>query len=97
MKWFNGARWRLSLSHCFEGLLIQIPVALLFGLTTGTVAVIAWYWSRKKLEIEIVNGHGQDPVATWSVGWFPWTWCKYMQLDLYLPAVSSIAISFLMK
>ena len=25
MNWFNGARWRLSLSHCLEGLLIQIP------------------------------------------------------------------------
>jgi hypothetical protein len=91
MEWFNGARWRLSLSHCFEGLLIQIPVALLFGLTAGTVAVIAWYWSRKKLEIEMLAGHDQNPVSTWSVGWLPWTWDKWRQLDLYFPAVSSVA------
>ena len=86
MKWFNGARWRLSFSHCLEGLLIQIPVALLFGMTTG-----------KKLEVEMIAGHDHDPVATWYVGWFPWTCDKCRQLDLYLPAFSSIAISFLMK
>ena len=69
MNWFNGARWRLSLSHCLEGLLIQIPVALLFGMMTGTVAVIVWYWSRKKLEVEMLAGHDQNPVSTWLVGW----------------------------
>jgi len=97
MNWFNESRWRLSLSHCLEGLLIQLPVAMLFGLMTGTVAVIAWYWSRKKLEIEIIAGHDKNPVLTWSVGWFPWTWDKWLQLDLYLPAISSIAILFLIK
>jgi len=95
MNWFNKFRWRLSLSHCLEGLLIQLPVAPNIRATVSPIAVIVWYWSRKKLEIEIINGHGKDPVKTWSVGWFPWTWDKYRQLDLYFPAISSIAIAII--
>jgi hypothetical protein len=67
MEWFNGARWRLSLSHCFEGLLIQIPVALLFGLTAGTVAVIAWYWSREAQSIAVLIRQWSGQIFRYAV------------------------------
>ena len=92
---FKKSRVGLSLSHCIEGLIVQIPVTFIFGVTVGPIAVIVWYWSRKKLEIEIIAGHDNDPVSTWRVGWFPWTWDKYRQLDLYFPAISSIAIAII--
>jgi len=93
--WFGGARWRLSLSHCLEGLLIQLPVALLCGAPAGVLAVVVWYWSRKKLEVEELHGHATDPAASWGYGWFPWTWDKWQVLDVVLPSLSSAALALL--
>lgn len=88
-NFIRAKRYRLSVSHCFVGLLIQIPVTLLFGSLCGAVAVVSWYWSRKKIEIEALHGHDIDPVSTWAIGWFPWQWDLYRQLDLYCPIVSA--------
>lgn len=88
-------RLLLSISHCLEGLIIQVPCFLIFGAWPSAMAVVVWYWSRKKLEIEMLAGHDKNPAATWSVGWFPWTWDRWRQLDLYLPTVSSVAILLL--
>ncbi|WP_250501981.1 hypothetical protein [Caballeronia sp. AZ7_KS35] len=94
MSWIAAARWRMSLSHCAEGLFIQVPVGLLFDFRVGALAVVVWYWSRKKLEAEIdAEKPGQTHVDTWTVGWFPWQWDRYMVLDVVLPAISSAAIS----
>ena len=95
LDWFAAARWRLSLSHCFEGLLVQIPMTLLLGWYAGAVSVVVWYWSRKKLEVEIDNGHDANPASTWAVGWFPWQWDKYQVLDVVLPAITSGLIAYL--
>jgi hypothetical protein len=35
LTWIAAARWRLSLPHCFEGLLIQIPIGVLFNFRVG--------------------------------------------------------------
>lgn len=94
LVWFAAARWRLSLSHCLEGLLIQIPIGLLFGFHIGALAVVVWYWSRKKLEAELAAATPDESHAhTWSVGWFPWQWDRYMVLDVVLPAISSSLIA----
>lgn len=97
LAWIAAKRWRLSLSHCFEGLLIQIPVGLLFDFRAGALAVIVWYWSRKKLEVERdAKEPGQSDASVWTVGWFPWQWDKYKVLDVVLPAISSGLISLVM-
>lgn len=95
LNWIKGVRWRMSLSHCFEGLLIQAPVTLLSGsYWFGALAVAIWYWSRKKLEAELeVATAGESHVNTWTVGWFPWQWNRYQVLDVVLPAISSFAIA----
>lgn len=95
LRWFSGARWRLSLSHCLEGLLIQAPVtAITFNAWFGMLAVVVWYWSRKKLEVEISNGADSESHAyTWADGWFPWQWSAYQVLDVVLPALSGFAIA----
>lgn len=94
LTWFAGARWRLSFSHCFEGLLIQIPVGMLFDFRVGALAVVVWYWSRKKLEMEsAAKVPGQSDATVWAIGWFPWTWDRYKVLDLVFPAVSSCGIA----
>lgn len=96
-NWIKGARWRMSLSHCAEGLLIQVPVTLVTrNVWFGALAVVVWYWSRKKLEAEIAGEQpGQTHVDTWTRGWFPWQWDVYMMLDVVLPAASSFLIAAL--
>ncbi|HDR9163613.1 TPA: hypothetical protein QDB28_004017 [Burkholderia vietnamiensis] len=97
LEWIKGARWRASLSHCFEGLLVQIPMALLTGSQWfGAASVVVWYWSRKKLEVEIASpGADATHVDVWTRGWFPWEWDRYKVLDVLLPAVSSTALAAL--
>ncbi|WP_233880426.1 hypothetical protein [Paraburkholderia flagellata] len=96
LDWFAAARWRMSLSHCLEGLLVQVPVGLLFNFRIGALAVIVWYWSRKKLESELETLDAEESLAfeshayTWAIGWFPWDWDAYKVLDLVLPALSAI-------
>jgi hypothetical protein len=98
LNWIKGARWRMSLSHCFEGLLIQTPVTLLSqSFWFGALAVVVWYWSRKKLEAEIAFlAADESHVDSWTVGWFPWQWEAYMVLDVVMPAISSFAIAALL-
>ncbi|HEY2024014.1 hypothetical protein [Paraburkholderia sp.] len=101
LNWFAAARWRMSLSHCLEGLLIQVPVGLLLNFRIGALAVIVWYWSRKKLECELETLDPGESLAfekhayTWAIGWFPWHWDAYKVLDLVLPAVSAILIAII--
>ena len=96
-NWIKGARWRMSLSHCVEGLAIQLPVTLLtWSVWFGAFAVVVWYWSRKKLEVE--EAHvlpGQTHVDTWRYGWLPSQWDAYMVLDVVLPATSSFLLAWL--
>lgn len=96
LNWFAGARWRLSLSHCAEGLLVQLPVTLITrNAWTGLLAVVVWYWSRKKLEAELASASPNENHAyTWATGWFPWDWDAYQVLDVVMPAVSGAAIAF---
>lgn len=98
LAWFSAVRWRLSLSHCFEGLLIQIPIGLLFDFRIGALAVVVWYWSRKKLEAELeVLQPDESHAYSWAAGWFPWQWDRYMVLDVVFPAASAIAIAALLS
>jgi len=98
LVWFSAQRWRMSLSHCLEGLLIQLPIALFTNLHVGALCVVVFYYSRKKLEIEEeVKAPGASHVTTWTAGWFPWTWDKYKILDVVLPAVSSYLIAFIVQ
>jgi hypothetical protein len=102
LAWFAAKRWRMSFSHCLEGLLIQIPLGLLFGFRIGALCVVVWYYSRKKLEMELEALPADESLAfashayTWSVGWFPWQWDAYKVLDLVLPALSSALIAGVM-
>ncbi|BAO94087.1 hypothetical protein BRPE64_ECDS02050 (plasmid) [Caballeronia insecticola] len=92
----------MSLSHCLEGLLIQAPIGLLFNFRIGALAVIVWYWSRKKLECELETLDVEESLAfeshayTWAIGWLPWQWDAYKVLDVVLPASSAVLIALLM-
>jgi hypothetical protein len=98
LDWFAAARWRLSLSHCLEGLLIQIPVGLLFDFRIGALCVVVWYWSRKKLELELEALEPEESHAySWAIGWLPWQWDAYKVLDLVLPAISSVLVAAAMS
>jgi hypothetical protein len=93
LNWISAARWRESASHCFEGLIVYMPTALLLrNWWVGAACVVVWYWSRKKLEVEVAadpNNH----VKVWALGWFPWQWSWYQVLDVVLPAISSFALA----
>lgn len=94
LKWIAAARWRESASHCFEGLLIQLPTALIAqSWWIGALCTVVWYWSRKKLEVEDAVDLADHP-AVWADGWFPWQWSWYQVLDVVLPAISSCALAF---
>jgi hypothetical protein len=91
----------MSLSHCLEGLLVQAPIGLLFNFRIGALAVIVWYWSRKKLECELETLDAEESLAfeshayTWAIGWLPWQWDAYKVLDVVLPALSAVLIALL--
>lgn len=99
LDWFARARWRMSLSHCLEGMLVHVPVGLLFNFRIGVLAVVVWYWSRKKLECELETLDVEESLAfgshayTWAIGWFPWDWDAYKVLDLVLPTLSAMLIA----
>lgn len=98
LAWFNAKRWRLSLSHCAEGLIIQVPMTLLFGPWVGAISVVVWYYSRKKLEMELKGGRtSADPTATWAVGYLPWTWPIVYVYDVVFPAITSFSIAYLLS
>ncbi|WP_186083603.1 hypothetical protein [Burkholderia gladioli] len=76
-----------------------VPLALLVALLSpwaGVLAVIAWYWARKKLEVETSLANGRSHAFTWADGWFPWQWDAYQRLDVLFPAVSSFLLAALL-
>ncbi len=99
LNWFAAVRWRMALSHCLEGLLIQIPLGLLFDFRVGALGVVVWYWSRKKLEMELESLQPEESAAfsshayTWAIGWFPWQWDAYKMMDVALPTISSSLVA----
>jgi hypothetical protein len=97
IEWVLADRLHRSLSHCIEGLLIQIPVTLLtFNPWFGALGVVIWYWSRKKLEMEF-ELKGKGPTAlVWTKGWFPWEWGWDKVLDVLTPAVTSFLLAWLL-
>ena len=104
MNWLHGARWRMSLSHCFEALLVQIPVAFAaefagaaktYSWWIGFVAVVAWFWSREKTQYEqVVKVVGESNTTVWAKGYGPWEWGSDSMLDLLFPVASSAALAF---
>ena len=104
LNWFHGARWRMSLSHCLEALLIQVPVAFLAEFAgaaktqswwIGFIAVTAWFWSREKAQYEErVKVPGESNTTVWNKGYFPGEWGSESVLDLIFPMVSSAALAF---
>ena len=97
LAWIAAARWRQSLSHCFEGLFIQVPIALAVqSWWTASLCTVVWYYSRKKLEVELASAYGSRHVYVWSAGWLPWDWSSYQVLDVVLPTLSSCLIAWAM-
>jgi len=96
IKWVLQARWHRSVSHCVEGLLVQIPVTLItLNPWFGAGSVVIWYWSRKKLEVEF-DRKGKGPTAlVWATGWFPWEWGWARVLDVLAPALTSFLLAWL--
>jgi hypothetical protein len=98
LTWFAGARWRMSLSHIPEAVPIQLVIAAIaHSYWFGSLGVVVWYWSRKKLEAELASKTTPDEsdAYTWATGWFPWDWDIYMVLDIVFPALSSLLIAAL--
>ena len=103
LTWFQGARWRLSLSHCLEALPIQVLVSLAMehGLLVPTITawifgaiVVAFvFWSREKTQYEQeVKVPGDSNTTVWAKGYGPWEWSKESLLDWVFPVVSSFLV-----
>lgn len=92
-----------ALSHVVIGLMLQVIVATALRIARapnpwwfGATATIAFYFSRKKLEIE----HHADPdgahkAATWVLGWFPPQWPWPYQVQFYAPALAVVCVALL--
>lgn len=103
MNWFHGARWRMSLSHCLEALLMQVPVAFIaefLGVAkthswwVGALVVAVWYWSREKTQYENrVKVSGESDTTVWGRGFWPGDWGLDSMLDLVFPVASSAALA----
>lgn len=60
----------------------------------GATFAIAFYFSRKKLEIEFhADPTGLHKAATWDMGWIPLLWPQAYQLEFYAPAVVVILVA----
>ncbi|WP_062167718.1 hypothetical protein [Burkholderia sp. PAMC 26561] len=96
IRWVLAARWHRSVSHCVEGLLVQVPVTLVTrNPWFGAASVLIWYWSRKKLEVEFERKGKRSTALVWKQGWFPWEWGWARVLDVLIPTVTSFLLAWL--
>jgi hypothetical protein len=104
INWFKGARWRMSLSHCVEALIMQTVISwgCEFGAKVppylswwfGFTFVVAWFWSREKAQQEMLRKEpGTSNADVWHKWIMPWEWDKHSQLDFLFPVLSSAAIA----
>ena len=96
LSWPPFKRFRSSLSHILTSFPAFIIGFLLFqSLWVGTFAVFCVYWSREKCQHQY-KLKGPNPTYTvWNKGWFPWEWEFASQLDLYVPVIFYIVISWM--
>lgn len=102
-SWFSKSRLNMSISHCAEAFLVQMPVAVIYWLTFGcrydtiipalqhgAFAVMVWYWSREKCQYEEnIKEPGKSNITVWSKGWIPFSWDYNSIRDLVFPILSS--------
>ncbi|HDR9098349.1 TPA: hypothetical protein QDB15_000716 [Burkholderia vietnamiensis] len=94
LAWIQGARWRRSLSHCLEGLAIQVPMTLVTAnVWFGAASVVVWYWSRKTAETQFAAKGAASTITVWNVGLFPWQWDGWKVVDVLMPAASSFLLA----
>ena len=95
IRWVLKARWHRSVSHCIEGLLVQIPVTLItLNPWFGACGVVIWYWSRKKIEVEFERKGKGSTALVWTAGWFPWEWGWARVLDVLAPSLTSFLLAW---
>lgn len=92
---------RPALSHVVVGLLMQLGIAapLIIGRILrawwfGAAATIAFYFSRKKLQME-QWGVAHHSHAPWRLGFDPLHWPGPYQIQFYAPAVAVILMALL--
>lgn len=91
------------ISHIVIGVAMQAALALDLGLARvrkawwfGAVFAIGFYFSRKKLEVELrADPSGLHRAATWDLGWIPFLWPKAYQLQFYAPTAAVLIVAVL--
>ena len=93
------------LSHVVIGVAMQAAIALALGLARvrrawwfGAVFAIGFYFSRKKLEVELhADPSGRHKAATWDLGWVPVLWPPAYQLQFYAPTAAVVLLAVLVE
>lgn len=100
IAWLKAARWHPSAFHALEMWFpwISCYLAAKYGgpVWAALVAVILYYWQRKRTEMQAEVSPGNLIAVPW-VGLFPWQWTPAMQLDFTIPTVLACIAAWLIK
>jgi GNAT superfamily N-acetyltransferase len=93
------------LSHIVIGVAMQSVIGLALGLARvrrawwfGAAFAIGFYFSRKKLEVELhADPSGLHKASTWDLGWIPFFWPRAYQLQFYAPTAAVLIVAVLVE
>jgi|WetSurMetagenome_2_1015567.scaffolds.fasta_scaffold334124_1 hypothetical protein len=93
------------LAHVVIGVAIQAAIGVALSLAGvrrawwfGAAFAIGFYFSRKKLEVELhADPSGVHKASTWGLGWVPFLWPATYQLQFYAPAAAVLLMAFLVE
>jgi hypothetical protein len=99
LNWISAARWRKSLSHCFEAIGPYVVASLAFwNVWCGVATVIGWAYSREVIQSQMkAKQPGASTVTVWYVGYLPWQWDFWSMMDVLFPVVSSVLLTVILK
>jgi hypothetical protein len=89
------------LSHVVIGVAMQSLIGAGLALARirgawwfGAVFAIGFYFSRKKLEVELhADPSGLHKASTWALGWIPFLWPAAYQLQFYAPTAAVLLVA----
>jgi hypothetical protein len=93
------------LSHVVIGVAMQSVIGVVLALARirrawwfGAAFAIGFYFSRKKLEVELhADPSGLHKAWTWDLGWIPFFWPMAYQIQFYAPTAAVLLVAMVVE
>ena len=100
-NWIAEKRWRSSFSHVLLSVPMFAVVYLALALfkvanptLPATTFIVAWWWSREKVQHEYRLKGSDRTIFVWHKGWLPFEWDRYSILDFLLPSFFGVTLAW---